>query len=374
VSLSIATLKRLWGKIRYDSKPTSTTLNTLARYLGFEDWRDFRKRHSPTGNGYAHKAEVIVPKSRYILLSVVSVVLVVVGVVAWLQLRGGTQFNPAHFKFSSRKVIDKGVPNSVVFDYDASAASSSDSVFIQQSWDTRLTTLVSREQTQHTSIYYYPGFFEAKLVVNGRTLLEHDLLITTEGWMAAIEHQRVPVYLEENQVLAGGIMQISEKLLADNNVPLQPETPVVGFYLFERFNATSDDLLLETRVRNDFGKGSGACEYAEIRIQFEGPAVIIPLSTPGCVSELSFAGMDGKKNDLSVFGRNMSEWVNVRCAIKSRKGEVFIEGQSAKKFIIPRQVSHFVGLSFRFQGPGSVDFVKVTNQSGDVIFEDDFSN
>ena len=37
VSLSIATLKRIWGKIRYDSKPTPTTLNTLARFVGYED-------------------------------------------------------------------------------------------------------------------------------------------------------------------------------------------------------------------------------------------------------------------------------------------------------------------------------------------------
>ena len=28
VNLSIATLKRIWGKVKYDSKPTITTLNT----------------------------------------------------------------------------------------------------------------------------------------------------------------------------------------------------------------------------------------------------------------------------------------------------------------------------------------------------------
>src|SRR4051812_23401723 len=42
VTLSVVTLKRLWGKIRYDSKPTPTTLNTLAQYLGYENWRSFR--------------------------------------------------------------------------------------------------------------------------------------------------------------------------------------------------------------------------------------------------------------------------------------------------------------------------------------------
>ena len=43
VMLSINTLKRIWGKIKYDHSPTLTTLNTLARFLDFDDWRSFTK-------------------------------------------------------------------------------------------------------------------------------------------------------------------------------------------------------------------------------------------------------------------------------------------------------------------------------------------
>ena len=42
--LSLSTLKRLWGKVRYNSTPTIATLNVLARALDFEDWRAFRKK------------------------------------------------------------------------------------------------------------------------------------------------------------------------------------------------------------------------------------------------------------------------------------------------------------------------------------------
>src|SRR5580693_606006 len=47
VTLSQTTLKRIWGKVKYDSAPTVTTLDTLARFLGFEHWRDFRQQHTP---------------------------------------------------------------------------------------------------------------------------------------------------------------------------------------------------------------------------------------------------------------------------------------------------------------------------------------
>src|ERR1700712_830168 len=46
VNLSQTTLKRIWGKVKYDSAPTVTTLNTLAQFMGFEHWRDFRQKQS----------------------------------------------------------------------------------------------------------------------------------------------------------------------------------------------------------------------------------------------------------------------------------------------------------------------------------------
>ncbi|MFC0184062.1 hypothetical protein ACFFJX_16595 [Pseudarcicella hirudinis] len=45
VSLSVSTLKRVWGKVRYESTPNLATLNVLAKYAGFENWRDFTASH-----------------------------------------------------------------------------------------------------------------------------------------------------------------------------------------------------------------------------------------------------------------------------------------------------------------------------------------
>jgi hypothetical protein len=45
VTLSHVTLKRIWGKVKYDSLPSTYTLNTLVQYLGYESWRDFRSQN-----------------------------------------------------------------------------------------------------------------------------------------------------------------------------------------------------------------------------------------------------------------------------------------------------------------------------------------
>jgi len=50
VALSHVTLKRVWGKVKYDSLPNTHTLDTLVQFLGYENWRDFK---SQNGNGTA---------------------------------------------------------------------------------------------------------------------------------------------------------------------------------------------------------------------------------------------------------------------------------------------------------------------------------
>lgn len=40
-TLSHVTLKRIWGKVRYESLPHTSTLNTIVQFLGYRNWRDF---------------------------------------------------------------------------------------------------------------------------------------------------------------------------------------------------------------------------------------------------------------------------------------------------------------------------------------------
>lgn len=386
VNLSIATLKRIWGKIRYDSKPTITTLNTLAQYLGFENWRAFTQHHnSQNGNGQAqetpaHVGPQINPpapaeKKNFKWLILVAGVLLLAGafVVVNIKTKTGTAPDPAAFQFSSEKVVDEGIPNSVVFDYDASAASPDDTIFIQQSWDKRLRTRVSREGKQHTSIYYYPGFFEAKLVINEKIIKEHNLFIKTTGWLPCIEQMPVPVYFKEAEAMNQGILTLPLERIQQANVPLQPNTPWVSFYNVRDFgNVTSDDFVFETALRNDYSEGAAVCQHTRIHILMEGSTMVIPLSIKGCVSELNFMGNDGKKVDLSAFGVDFSNWVKVKCVFKEHEARISINDKEVFKLDANQIPVKLVGIAYRFQGTGSVDWIKLSKSDGKVFYEENF--
>ena len=44
-TLSHVTLKRIWGKVRYESLPHTSTLNTIVQFLGYRSWREFRVKN-----------------------------------------------------------------------------------------------------------------------------------------------------------------------------------------------------------------------------------------------------------------------------------------------------------------------------------------
>src|SRR5258708_7485501 len=62
ISLSPSTLKRIWGRVEYHHLPSMTTLDTLAKFAGFENWRTFNINDPEKEIDHA-PAEVITAKS-----------------------------------------------------------------------------------------------------------------------------------------------------------------------------------------------------------------------------------------------------------------------------------------------------------------------
>jgi hypothetical protein len=389
VRLSSATLKRIWGKVRYENKPTITTLNTLAQYLGHADWREFKQLllankdlnekaaipHNENPN-LTTPLKNISARWRYqksIRMGVIVGLLVFVTIII-TGIASSVEEKAKNYSFSSKKIVSEGVPNSVVFDYDASN-SPVDSVIIQQSWDERLRTKVSKQDHQHTSIYYTPGFFKAKLVVNNEIVREHNLWITSNGWIALVKQNVIPVYFDKKDFAHGGILSLPISKLNEKNIPFQPETPWTSYYNVRDFgDIKTDNFEFATNVRSDFKQGSGICQRIQILLLTDGNVIIIPLSIKGCVSDLNLVFDDvvsGKTKDLSSFGADVSDWVNVRCEVKNKFGKIFINDSLAYQGAY-NSSEKIVGMIFRFEGTGSIDDVSLTNSNGFNVLNNTF--
>lgn len=373
-AVSHMTLKRIWGKIKYEGLPQVYTLNTLSRFAGYESWREFTVRNSKndTGDTSGHLSENKSGLRTQLLIA--SATFCCIMIVLALIAGGRKKPNPEDFKFISHTTITGGIPNSVVFDYDAKNASE-DSVIIQQSWDKSLRTVVSKEQHQHTLIYYYPGFFQPKLLVAGKIVKEHNLLIPSDGWMTAIMRSPVPVYFEKKEVIHDGYLALSADQIKSKNVQLNPDLLSVSYCNVKNFGPIySDDFEFETSVRNDFREGSSVCQLTNIYLLCEGSAVHIPLCAKGCESALNFFFNDyavsGKEKDLSAFGVNFSGFAHVK--VHSFGGKALIYLDDKLIYTVDRGIMHskIIGIDYVFQGTGSVDYTRLRN--GKVIFDDEF--
>ncbi len=380
VTLSHVTLKRIWGKVKYDSLPNPHTLDTLARFAGYENWRDLRSKN---GNGAAMIAEPAkpIPASRRGLLLtlialslVVALILIIASRPKKTQRMAPADLNPADYSFSSKKAVSIGIPNSVIFDYDATHAPG-DSVIIQQSWDKNLRSKVSKYQHQHTSIYYYPDFYYAKLIVNGQIIKQHELFIRTEGWLPLVVQSPVPVYFKKEDAISGGIMGLSSAQLEARHVNLQPKPPTTLYANVRDFGEIySDDFDFETSLKDDYSEGAAICQQTRIYLLCEGTAIWIPLCAKGCVSDvdLLFAGnyVSGKRSDLSAFGVDFSSYNKIR--IESHKGveKVFINDKPVYRLDQSVQHAKIIGINFQFEGTGKVDYVRLSGENS--RYDDEF--
>ena len=362
VLLSITTLKRVFGKVKYNNTPSIATLNALARYAGFADWSDFRSKVTPPDKDTLTATPVrnlSFPRRWYWWAG--GIVMILLLSVFWTngsRLRKEAIQDTSAYIFSSSKVLTAGVPNSVIFKYDATAAGR-DSIFITQNWDTRRKKLVSKDNNTYSSIYYYPGFFRARLIVGNKVMRHHDLMITSGGWLALAEQPAAPVYFKKEAYLRDSMVIVTPSLLDAYHLPLQPLAPAIRFFNVGDFPGLQDDnFTFETTLKNELSAGNDACQQVEIMILCKNDVIIIPLCAKGCVGSLHlFAeGLDvtSAESDLSGFGCNPAEWVNLRVESVNRHMRFIVNGKEAYALDFPNPPSGIVGVEYRFKGPAAV--------------------
>lgn len=377
VRLSITTLKRVWGKVNYTSAPSISTLNTLALFLGHENWSTFKQNHKPIPIPPVETKKVF----RF-SKSLAATLIIVLVVSTILLLTSGGKELPKQYSadklekitFSSRPVT-LGLPNSVVFNYEF-VDIEPDSCFIQQSWNDALTFEIDKNGQEASGIYYYPGYFRAKLIANDQILKEHDIHIRTNGWMGTLGDSEIPRYLYKEDIQQSGVLKLNDQLYEEVHAMDLDKAALLTYHFFDDFGKVSgDDFQFETRFRNTYKKSNGICQHTRILVHGKDGTLIIPFSIPGCISDLEIfmAGhaINGKSNDLSAFGTDIHNWQDLKCIVKGEQVQIYLNDQLIREFTAPYALGDIVGFKFRFMGAGEIDYVRLNGSEG-LTFTEDF--
>jgi len=369
VLLSPTTLKRLWGRVDYKSAPSITTLNTLAQYAGFQNWRDFKNQTKTKKPSWVSRK--VNPNLGIIMLAASVMTLVFISLYSLTGSKNNiASLDVSKIGFTSRP-LSNGLPNSVVFDLDIDEIQS-DSIHIQQYWDPTKTIKLSPGQKQATGQYYLPGYFRAKLMVDGTPIKQHDLFIKSNGWLGTLNYDPIPKYIMEEE-LRNGTLSFPANIVQEITASDRPLSTT--FHKVEDFAAISgDNFVLNTRIKNTYHEKWAVCQNTSIAILGTKSALVIGLSIPGCVSEIgvmmSEVYVDGKENDLSGLGVDFSSGRNLSIEVRNKRLGVFLESDELFSGSYTQSIGNIIGMRIQFLGTGEIFHVKLTDLSGDTVVLD----
>jgi hypothetical protein len=362
VNISESTLRRVLGKADYPHLPSETTLNTLSMFLGYENWRDFKTKSALPSQAVPR----LFPWQNVISLTAIVLLVLVAGVFYLHRHSDERAFN---YAFSSRPVT-RTIPNSVIFNYDV--GNTTKPVYVQQSWDRN--TRVKVAATGHTlaSVYYRPGFYQAKLIVGDRIVKQHPLLIPTDGWLGLIYQKPVPDYLRPDEFTKPGRLEIAPSVFTAHHINLEPAPLRAELYNVGNFMPVgADKVEFSAQIRCDYTTGAGACGRAVAFLVTNAIPISIPVCARGCVAALDFANgtglVSGKNTDLSGFGVDAGSWVNVSIKTSSGKLQLLVNNKVAYQAPLSPAGLKILGIAFGFYGGGEARHITLADDKK-VVF------
>lgn len=226
--------------------------------------------------------------------------------------------------------------------------------------------MISRAGHAHSAIYYYPGYFNAKLVVDTQIVRTRGLMIASGGWLAMAEGDPAPFYFKKEEFARkGGGVMVDSAMLAKNHLPFYPRAPLIQIcYVKDMGPLPDDNFTFETTLRCDRSSGAEACQQVEVLLLCKEDVIIIPLSAPACIGDLSLYAqgqkVTSKDTDLSGFGSDLSQWTTLKIETVDRHMRFTLNNKLAYALNFTGASTDIVGVQYRFRGGGSVRDTRFT--------------
>jgi hypothetical protein len=362
VKISIATLKRIKGRVKTDSDyiPQESTLDALAVYLDYQNWGDFCQRK----------------KKPVKIISIILASLLVITLTTILLIQNNPCINPARIKFSSRNNIGQA-PLTVNFFYDISQYKNQP---FHLDFGNQETKLLNPTLKTVNHLYANPWFHIAFLKSHDKTIRETTVHVLSEGWKAfyVTNHKSKKILLPVNPV-NNGKLDLSEKTINSLLGKTAYEKSWIFYVNSNNFGFECDNILLHTRIRNNSSlERETNCNFGDIRLLGEKGILRFRTGNPGGGKWIKiWAGekfINGEYNNLSQMCADMTDWVDIRAINKNQQVEIIINERPVYYLEYKNTIGKLKVIVYDFTGTGEVDYINITSHAGDTLYFDDFSN
>jgi hypothetical protein len=377
VIISLSTLKRLW-KDDYKQSPQLATLNALAAILGHKDWQNFKLANQKKPNSIIPVLKWAVPAVA--LLIIIGVLIFGSSIGSWNSAtekkinKAPEITGPVHFEAS--KTVASGIPNTVIFKYDVSNVVA-DTFYIQQSWNKDHKVGIDPEGNAVTSIYYESGFHRAKLIANDSVIAMKPIHIISNGWEPHLyrsDSDPELVDFRNEKFIANGQLHLDSSMLTRRNIDYSKRfhSRITNSQVFD---VHSDNFSFSTRMKTDRVHDE-LCAWMDLIIVTDVQTFMVSWTEKGCEKyaayKLGEIVKKGANNDLSSLGCDVYDWQELEVRVNDRHAAIYLTGQRAYQEVYRQDYGKITALIYIFDGTGSIDYARLKDGNGRIVFEDDF--
>lgn len=372
-AISSRTLRRLANR-RLNHNPQSATKNALANYIGYNDWEDFLlNNHAPESLETTKTSRFNTFILNYFWLLLISIVISIAAFFIF--------FYPAiELKLNKSKVVFYGnetkgnAPHTASFFYDVTKIKSSNIYIDHNFYDKSELVPAKKNMHYYTHTFELPDYYAVKIIANGERLSCVGVHVVTNGWQAVVNNKLHPSIALAND---SGYMHLPPIQLAGSNINTD-SLMRVDFRNIRDFGLMGDNMIFETRFMNNAVLGGQGCYDSKVEIINTHGRLSFNFVMPGCdekmlQAEFGDVSLAGAFTNLNTFFQDISYWRTLKIVTKKKKVGVYLDDVQIYSVRYNDPLDDVKGISFSFMGSGAVDYVKLFNTDGELIYHDDFN-
>ena len=267
------------------------------------------------------------------------------------------------------KNVSFQIPAEINFDLDLSKIES-DNIYIRKSKDDLEGFKVSKSQKEWKTVYQYPGYYKAQLLVDNELVKVHDVFVKSYGWVGTLSNGKKIEYLNTKDLKCEAMIGLSESKLEE--VHNSFDIPMLTFHYFDQINPVSGlDFTLETQLRNTYDSYAAPCRNIKIEIVGTSSSFIIPLSLNACsfTEAVVIAGQEfyPTQVDLSKLQADFKNWQKLKIDVHGGLVQFYLNDEFRLALPVRASIGQIVGFRYHFEGAGEVNMVKLTD-TRDIIY------
>ncbi len=399
VRISPNTLKRIFGKIKTDSRyyPQKATRDALSVYIGHPDWDHFVKvqeweaRHAErTSDAVIVDKELTEPLilrrsepqsspknkarkwTRPGLLG--SVILAAALLFLFLRQRSNSSESA---RLICRNPLGEN-PHSAVFQFQRPRPTSAESAVYTILFGDGKREQLNSTDSLYTHYYERPGRYFAILQQDGVNVDTSTVYLQTTGWTvtANMMHDTSRVYpIDVKHLFSDGHRTVSALEAAHAGIDTN-RTFFMEFINSHPTRIDGDNFELTTHIKSSPDRAGVRCSQVGITVWGESSQHMFEVMRPGCAHWILIQNSDiqksGQRDDLSFMGADLRLGGTLTLRVIAKQAVIFINNRQVYKTGYTQPLHQIYGVKIRFAGVGTVDSFSLKDLKTGSISDESF--